>query len=378
MTIAATEAANECFPEYWNMMHGLMDGTFLSPVPEEKKRRVIVATRSKVDSLLNELKDRGWEPGLTEESYELIIEAGITRKNQVLAAICTELAFQQKPLTLRGLLYRKVSSGSVPSTDPQHYNRIGRLMTRLREAGVVAFNWLVDNLRVTQKPSSWSGLNEFVDTVREAYRKDFWASLPEYVHIFCEKDAIAGTIAPVTTEYDVHLSPIRGYTSLSFANEIAQQWRKIEKPIHAYYVGDFDPSGFDLERDVKEKLLRYCGRPYYWTRLGVNYEDFDEFDLIPLKPKKTDRRYQAFVDEHGKQCAEVDAIPPNQLRKRIREAIESHIPPDQWERLKTVEKAMLFGRRLVVCGETGEEAKLDEATIKELTGGDTITGAEDA
>ena len=69
---------------------------------------------------------------------------------------------------------------------------------------------------------------------------------------------------------------------MSFAHEIAETWNKIQKPITAYYLGDFDPSGFDLER--------YCERSFNWCRLGVNGGDFEEFNLIPLEPKKRDRR----------------------------------------------------------------------------------------
>ena len=158
-------------------------------------------------------------------------------------------------------------------------------MTKLRNSGCLPFRWIVDNLRNTMKPSSWSGLDDFLQTVRSAYRKDFWARLPEYVHIFCEKDAIAGVLSPVTQEFDVALSPIRGYASISYAHEIADEWNAIHKPIHAYYLGDFDPSGFDLERDLREKLNRYYGREFSWTRLGVNESDFEAFDLIPLKAK---------------------------------------------------------------------------------------------
>lgn len=197
----------------------------------------------------------------------------------------------------------------------------------------------MDNRRSTQKPSSWSGSNEFVDTVREAFRKNFWASLPDYVHVFCEKDAIAGTVSPVTREYDVPLSPIRGYSSLSYAHQIAVQWNKIDKPIHAYYIGDFDASGFDLERDMQEKLSRYCSREFSWHRLGVNAADFDDFNLIPLKPKESDSRYEKFIETHGPVCAEIDALPPTALRDRIRKAIEKHIPQAEWERLKVVEAA---------------------------------------
>ena len=71
----------------------------------------------------------------------------------------------------------------------------------------------------------------------------------------------------------------------------------------------------------------------------MNAEDFTEFDLIPLAPKKADRRYKSFVEEHGNQCAELDAIPPTELRKRIRDAIEQHIPKVEWDKLQLVERA---------------------------------------
>ena len=235
-------------------------------------------------------------------------------------------------------MYRVVSAGWLPSTDKEHYARLGRMMTTLRERGIVPFSWIVDNVRSTIKPSSWSGMSDYVDSVRECYRKNFWAMLPEYGHVIVEKDAIAGTIAPVTRKYDMDLSPIRGYVSLSFANEIADVWDEIEKPIHAYYLGDFDASGFDLERDLRAKLERYCHRSFEWGRLAVNCEDFANFDLIPLKPKKSDRRYCTFVRKHGSECAELDAIPATELRRRVEDAINWHIPQIEWQRLCEVER----------------------------------------
>jgi hypothetical protein len=201
------------------------------------------------------------------------------------------------------------------------------------------YAWIVDNMRSTKKPSSWSGLEEFIDTARNAYRKDFWGHLPNYVHLFCEKDAIAGTIEPITREYDVSLSPIRGYCSDSFAYEIGNQWAQIDKPIFAYYLGDYDPSGFDIERDLEKKIRLHAGdREIHWERLGVNQEDFDAFNLVKLKPKLTDKRTEKFVQDHGEYCAEIDAIPPRSIRGRIESKILELIPIDEWERLKKVEK----------------------------------------
>jgi hypothetical protein len=148
---------------------------------------------------------------------------------------------------------------------------------------------------------------------------------------------------------------------VSFAGEVADLWAQVEKPIWAYYLGDYDPSGFDLERDLREKLERYSGRPcnhgpyvegtelvdgrlfdpgagFLWIRLGLRYSDFEEHGLIELPVKRTDKRSKAFVREHGDACAELDALPPNELRQRVRDAIERHIDPARWERLQEVER----------------------------------------
>jgi hypothetical protein len=294
-------------------------------------------TKRNLGSILDALRAKGREPGLTEESYRNIIDAGFRSKNLPLASVATEFALEQNPITLRGLLYLVVSAGWLPGTDGEHYDRLKRVMKTLRESGVVPFEWIVDNLRSTEKPSSWSGLRDYLETVRDAYRLNFWARLPEYVHVIVEKDAIAAVLAPVTRAFDVALSPIRGYVSISFAHELAETWNRIDKPVFAFYLGDFDASGFDLERDVRAKLTRYCERPFEWVRLGVNAEDFAAFNLLPLEPKKKDSRYKRFVAEHGTACAELDALPAVELRRRVREAIEAHIPQDEWARLREIE-----------------------------------------
>ena len=302
-----------------------------------------MAKKTKLDSVLSELQAKGWD-ALPAFSHfcaywgKGIISTGLRVKNLSLAFVATEILVQENPITLRGLFYRVVSAGWLPSTDKKHYARLGRIMKTLREEGVVPFSWIVDNLRSSLKPSSWSGVGDYVDTVQDAYRKNFWESLPEYVHVFCEKDAIAGVLAPVTQEFDVTLSPLRGYTSLTFAHEIAELWDKIDKPIFAYYLGDFDPSGFDLERDLKKKLRAYGDNSFQWERLALKADDFHEFNLIPLAPKTSDRRYQDFVDRHGDRCAELDALPATELRQRVQEAITRHIPQEEWTRLQDVER----------------------------------------
>ena len=117
---------------------------------------------------------------------------GLRQKSQALLDVALEILESEHPMTLRQLFYRVVSAGALPSTDKKHYQKLGGLMTKVRESREVPFNWMVDNTRSTLKPSSWSGLADFGDTVRDAYRKDFWASLDVHVEVFVEKDAVAG------------------------------------------------------------------------------------------------------------------------------------------------------------------------------------------
>jgi hypothetical protein len=271
-------------------------------------------------------------------------------KNRDLAERAMAILEEERPMTLRQLFYRVVSAGEMANT-PRDYRRLGVLMTRLREDEQVPRTWLVDHTRSTIKPSSWSGLADFGNTVRDCYRKDFWSSMPHHVEVFVEKDAVAGTVQPVTNENDVALRVCRGYASISFAGEIADLWAKIKKPIFAYYLGDFDPSGFDLERDLYEKLERYserrlgtvldkpCADNFVWRRLGVTEADFEDHDLVRLPVKTADKRAAGFIRQYGTDCAEIDALPPSELRRRVADAIDSHIDVKRWNRLLEVEQA---------------------------------------
>jgi hypothetical protein len=294
---------------------------------------------------------------------------GFRSKNLALVQVAVAILEEEKPMTLRQLYYRVVSAGALRNTQAE-YQRLGGVMTRLREDGKVPRSWIVDHVRTTLKPSSWSGLADFGESVRSCYRKDFWASMAHHVEIFVEKDAIAGAIQPVTEEYDVALQVCRGYASVSFASDIAELWAKIRKPIFAYYLGDFDASGFDIERDLREKLQRYSGKycilrsgtgrsvtgrgasvsggesnptdefsgGFCWRRLAVQPDDFDVHDLIRLPVKHSDKRAKAFIREHGEDCAEVDALPPSELRRRVEDAINNHIDGARWLKLQEIER----------------------------------------
>jgi len=280
----------------------------------------------------------GWDDPTHIEKCQLLVDAGFAGKTLPLAAVILAILVDRAPDTVRGVMYAVVSAGWLPDTSHKNYSKIQRLLDVMRKRGLIPFSWIVDNIRSTEKPSSWAGLDKFADASANWYRLDCWSRLTDYVCVIVEKDTVAGRIAPVTRMYDVALHPLRGFSSTSYAYQIGDGWRKIQKPIHAYYIGDHDPSGRDIERSIRQRLAEISGKEFHWQRLAVESTHFQQYKIIALEPKKKDTRYGRFAEQYGERCAEVEAVPADALREMVELAIVSHIPSGEWERLKNIER----------------------------------------
>jgi len=78
-------------------------------------------------------------------------------------------------------------------------------------------------------------------------------------------------------------------------------------------------------------------------RLAVTPEQIAEFNL-PLRPPKTAKEKASEKFRAG--CVEIDALPPGELRRMLREAIEQHVDPHALAVLQKAENSEreLFGR----------------------------------
>jgi hypothetical protein len=291
-----------------------------------------------ISSTLAELRRFGFTPTLTTKTYQNIIRAGFNRATFKVAFALCQLAFRHKPITVRGLMYRGQAAGLFPSTSDKFYDQTARVILKLRRAGIVEYAWIVDSTRRRLKPSSWSGLADFAETASYAYRLDLWSRQRHYIEFFVEKDAIAGVVQPVTGKFDIHLNVIRGQVSETFVWNVAEEWKEIRKPIFAYYLGDHDPAGFKIEASLKRKLRAFAGKDFQWQRLAISPYDFANSSLqgFPVKRKAAGRR--DYIEEHGDRCVEVDALDPEVLRTRIRDAIEQHIDQYEWKKLQQTEE----------------------------------------
>jgi len=103
------------------------------------------------------------------------------------------------------------------------------------------------------------------------------------------------------------------------------------------YVGDHDPSGQDIQRDVIDRT------GHMWNdvvRLAVNPEQVNELDLYPAPGKRSDSRAGRFIAEHGELVqVEVEAIEPTVLQSLVVDAIEERTDMDLLAEVKAAEEA---------------------------------------
>jgi len=245
---------------------------------------------------------------------------------------------REQPATIRQLFYRLVSIQALENSTP-HYHKLIRVMTLAREREAIPFEWIGDRSRPTYAPNVFDDLEDGLRALRAGYRRDCWQGQPSHVEVWAEKDAITGAIQPVADELGVTIRVSRGFTSTTRVHEIASEFAAISMPVHVYYLGDHDPSGRAIERDLCERISSYGGVFSGFERLAILGEDIRAFDLPPLRVKASDSRAAGFRRKFGNRCVELDALPPGELRRRIRKAIESHIDWEAWSRALAVEEA---------------------------------------
>jgi hypothetical protein len=116
----------------------------------------------------------------------------------------------------------------------------------------------------------------------------------------------------------------RGYSSQSAMYESAGRLSETapEQETHIVYVGDHDPSGEDMVRDITDRLARFRHPGIQIEKLALTRAQVDQYRLPPQPAKTEDARYNAYALEHGDDVWEVDALPPDVLAGLVRGALD--------------------------------------------------------
>jgi hypothetical protein len=182
-----------------------------------------------------------------------------------------------------------------------------------------------------------------MDCVKASYRRDNWQDQPNYCELWSEKATVLGSMRPITGELGVMLRACRGYGSTGMEGHVGSLSESIEKPITVFYIDDHDPSGHDIPRDIYRRAQEAAGRGFQMVRLAIHPADIRTFNLPPQRIKATDSRAAGFKKRFGTTAptVELDALPVDLLRRRVRSAIEGLIDFEAWNRQVAMQEVEL-------------------------------------
>lgn len=304
--------------------------------------------------------------------------------------VMEDYARQGYELTLRGLYYRLFALDLFPASwaDPKtgnknnirSYNKLKTIISDGRLAGLIDWDHLVDRLRVVDQNLHFDSPAHRIRTAAQNYARDKWEGQEYRVEVWYEKDAVLGILQPVCNELDVASFVCRGYGSSSSVWQGAMRllkWARAGYKTRIIYFGDHDPSGTDMTRDVfdrvtlfvrhhliqdwvrahakdaptpkkEEELEAWYGRVADGVeadglipevdRVALNMSQIEEYNPPPAPAKVTDSRAGKYIEEHGEDCWELDALEPQVLEAVLREAIDRYRDEDLWNEIRDREE----------------------------------------
>lgn len=248
--------------------------------------------------------------------------------------------YEKGILTIRALFYQLVSIGMTNSD--RHYKRVVKAMIDARWSGEVEFDTFSDRDRTMVGETRYKE-TIYSDKVSEAkrqlylwmtnYSKNRWENQPYYPEILIEKKALEGVFMDVCRTNRVTLGACKGYPSLTFLYEMSERMKLAEergKNCIILYFGDYDPSGEDIPRSIKENLIKLGVRSIELRRILLMKEQVIEWELPPAHAKITDSR-TANWDGLGQ--VELDAVEPRKLQRLCQEAIDEIFDPQLYDDL---------------------------------------------
>lgn len=277
-------------------------------------------------------------------------------------SICQEYVAQGFDLTLRQLYYQFVARGLIDNKQTE-YKRLGSIISDARMTGKLDWDYIVDRTRRLVDLSHWGSPAEIIEASAQSYHMDLWKNQSYRPEVWIEKDALTGVIEGIAEENDIPFFSCRGYPSQSEIWRAGQRMvgylLKGQKPI-VIHLGDHDPSGIDMTRDIFDRLHTfimtdtrlwdlaeraeqddpyddaknlYGGEyPYAFEvrRIALNMDQVEQYDPPPNPTKLTDSRSASYIDIHGYESWELDALDPPVMRQLIADEVDTLRDDEIW------------------------------------------------
>lgn len=238
-------------------------------------------------------------------------------------------------LTLRQVYYQLVSRGHIPNNE-RSYKNLGNLINDGRLAGLIDWNAIGDRTRFLRVNNHWDSPEEIIDAVANQYAVDKWRGQAVIPEVWVEKDALIGVVERAARALDVPFFSCRGYVSQSemwaAAQRIIERQREAGQQTVIIHLGDHDPSGKDMTRDIADRLAMFTYGYLEVDRIALNMDQIDQYSPPPNPAKITDSRAAVYIERYGDESWELDALEPAILNNLITNAVLKHRDQAVWDK----------------------------------------------
>ena len=172
-------------------------------------------------------------------------------------------------------------------------------------------------------------------SAKYSYLLDKWEDQPNYVEVWVEKDALIDIVGQACRALDTPFFSCRGYTSQSEMWLAAQRFiaqNEIRENCFIIHLGDHDPSGIDMTRDITERLELF-GAYVEVNSIALTMDQVNKYNPPPNPAKITDTRSSKYIREFGNESWELDALEPQMLAELITNEVTALRDDEIYERI---------------------------------------------
>lgn len=255
-------------------------------------------------------------------------------------SVISDYRAQGYNLTLRQVYYQLVARAIIENNE-RSYKNTGNLISDARLAGLIDWRAIEDRTRNIRGNSHWNSPKNIIEASAYSYHRDHWEGQDNYVEVWVEKDALVGIVGQICGELDVQYFSCRGYVSQSEMWEAAERLKRRQddgQNVVLLHLGDHDPSGKDMSRDIADRLSTFEVAPIIFKRLALNMEQIEQYDPPPNPTKVSDSRANGYIAEYGYSCWELDALEPQVISELIQRNVTPYRNDKVYKRVLDREK----------------------------------------
>jgi hypothetical protein len=260
-------------------------------------------------------------------------------------AICADYRAQGYNLTLRQLYYQFVARDIIPNSQ-KSYKSLGSIINDARLAGDLDWDYIEDRTRnMAGGGGGWTDPSEIIEASAAQFRYPMWTRSGQRYRpeVWVEKEALADVVSQATYPWRVPYFSCRGYVSQSEMHVAGRRMRKHIRnglsPV-VIHLGDHDPSGIDMTRDITDRLAMFAEREVPVLRIALNMDQIDQYQPPPNPAKITDSRAADYIDRFGPESWELDALEPRVLTELIQSTLMDYIDVDAFNAVVAEEEAV--------------------------------------